>query len=79
MALSEKQQKVLNWVREHGIISTSEAVRIIGGNLYCNAEKHVGDTLSRLVKARLIRRIKPGLFGPFVGKPVDDFKLEDPK
>lgn len=77
MPLSEKQQKVLNWIRQNGSIRTSEAITIIGRDYH--PERGVGDTLSRMVKARLISRIKPGHFGPFVGKPVGpDFKLEAP-
>lgn len=78
MPLSEKQQKVLNWIRQNGSIRTAEAIAIIGTEY--NPEKYAGETLSRMVKARLISRIKPGHFGPFVGKPVEpDFKLEAPE
>ena len=60
--LSPKQAKVMRYLQEHDTITLSIAVDLIGGNLYCNEAKHVGVTLSTMVKRGLIERVKPGLF-----------------
>lgn len=61
-ALSSKQQKIMQHVQAHGSITLTEAVGLVGGNLYANDSKHVGAVLSRLVHRGLLVRIKPGLF-----------------
>lgn len=57
-----KQIQVFDYVRSNGQITKKKAVELIGKSYYCNADKHVGDVLSRMVKAGLLKRIKPGLF-----------------
>lgn len=69
MALSDKQREILDFAYEHGEITKKEAIVLIGGSYYCNSDKHVGDILSRLVKAGNLIRIKPGLFKIGTGKP----------
>lgn len=59
---SPKQSVILAALRDKPQITLSEAVKLIGGNLYCNAEKHVGVTLSNMVKRGMIQRVKPGVF-----------------
>jgi hypothetical protein len=62
MPLSDKQKKVLAYCHAHdGKITKKEAMSIIDDH-YCNGEKHVGDVLSRMVKAGLLTREKPGVF-----------------
>ena len=79
MALSEKQKKVLAYCRAHdGKITKKEAMTIIDTH-YCNGEKHVGEVLSRMVKAGLLTREKPGHFtigkGRQVPEPENQTKL----
>lgn len=59
---SPKQAAILTALRATPEMTLSEAVRLIGGNLYCNAEKHVGVMLSNMVKRGMIERVKPGVF-----------------
>lgn len=60
--MTDKQQMVFDYVRSNGQITKQKAVELIGKIYYCNADKHVGDVLSRMVKAGLLKRIEPGLF-----------------
>lgn len=60
--MTDKQIQVFDYVRSNGQITKQQAVELIGKSYYCNADKHVGDVLSRMVKAGLLKRIKPGLF-----------------
>lgn len=62
MALTEKQQQILEWTRSNTQITKRKAVELIGGCYYRNADKHVGDVLSRMVNAGLLKRIKNGVF-----------------
>ncbi|MDV7393399.1 hypothetical protein RZS08_18645 [Arthrospira platensis SPKY1] len=59
---SPKQAKILAALKDADEITLADAVKLIGGNLYCNAEKHVGVTLSGMVKRGMIERVKPGVF-----------------
>jgi len=59
---SPKQARILAALNESDEITLADAVGLIGGNLYCNAEKHVGVTLSGMVKRGMIERVKPGVF-----------------
>lgn len=60
--MTDKQQIIFDYVKSNGQITKQKAVEFIGKNYYCNADKHVGDVLSRMVKSGLLKRIKPGLF-----------------
>ncbi len=60
--LSPKQQIILTVLSANAELTLSQAVILIGKNLYCNAEKHVGAVLSNMVKRGLIKRVKPGVF-----------------
>lgn len=59
---SPKQSAILAALRDKPEITLAEAVQLIGGNLYCNAEKHVGVTLSNMVKRGMLKRVKRGVF-----------------
>lgn len=57
------QKEIIDFARNNGNeITKKQAVDLIGGAYYCNASKHVGDVLSRMVKANFLIRIKPGEF-----------------
>lgn len=45
-----------------GVITKSEAVAAIGHLYYCNAGHHVGEVLSRLVKAGRMKRTLRGVY-----------------
>lgn len=64
MRLTEKQSAILSYLKVNSAISKQEAVRIIGKSYYCNADKHVGDVLSRMVKSGLLIREKRGQYKP---------------
>lgn len=60
--VSPKQKAVIEHCHVSGKITLEAAVELIGRNIYCNAVKHVGATLSTMVKRRLLVRIRPGVF-----------------
>ena len=63
MAISEKQKQILEFAfKNENKITKTEAFELIGGCYYCNASKHVGDVLSRMVKSKLLNRVKNGSF-----------------
>ena len=62
MKPSRKQQAVLRSAKMNGFITLKEAVHIVGGDIYANAEKHVGAILSNMVKRGMLVRVKPGTF-----------------
>ncbi len=62
MSLSAKQGAVMMELQASGTMTLVRAVELVGGDIYANQSKHVGDILSRMVRRKLIERIKPGLF-----------------
>lgn len=62
MKLSRKQQSTIRSAKMNGFITLKEAVRIVGGDVYANAEKHVGAILSNMVRRGMLVRVKPGTF-----------------
>lgn len=60
--MTYKQTILFEWCRSNTQINKRKAVELIGHNYFTNADKHVGDVLSRMVKAGLFKRIKPGVF-----------------
>lgn len=64
MTRQQSPNEVLFWLAQQngGEITKKQAVEAIGGRYFCNAEKHVGDVLSRMVNRRILARIKPGYF-----------------
>lgn len=79
MALTDKQRKVLDYCQSHeGKITKKEAMTLIN-TYYANGKKHVGDVLSRMVKAGLLIREKPGHFKMGKGtrnKPANEDKKQ---
>ena len=59
---STKQFEIVEAIKKHGHITKKEAVEIVGKNIYCNADFHVGNILSNMVKKGMIKRLKPGIF-----------------
>jgi len=60
--MTPKQSAIMGAIRKSGSITKKEAVALIGRDYYCNAPFHVGNVLSRMVNAGMIRRVKNGLF-----------------
>lgn len=76
--LSMKQNIILNEANKKGLITLSECVDLVGGDIYANKNKHVGQILSRMVKRGLIERVKNGLYTPVkygYGVEKEQFKL----
>lgn len=78
--MTHDQRTIYNFIRDNGTATKADIVALEGGQYYCNAEKYIGDRLSRMVKAGMIKRIKPGVFRIGSGKkpakavvaPVDE-------
>ena len=62
MTRSPKQEKIMAHLRDNKTISLDEATALVGTNVYYNKKKYVGQVLSRMNKAGLIERVKPGLY-----------------
>jgi hypothetical protein len=62
MMPSEKQSKIIAYLRANKQITTDKAVELIGYGIYHNARKYVGLTMSRMVKQNYIVRVKKGVF-----------------
>ena len=62
MKPSRKQQSVIRSAKTNGFVTLKEAVRLVGGDVYANAEKHTGAILSNMVKQGMLIRVKPGTF-----------------
>jgi hypothetical protein len=62
MKPSRKQQAVIRSARMNGFVTLKEAVRLVGGDIYANAEKHTGAILSNMVKRGMLIRVKPRTF-----------------
>lgn len=61
--MTPDQKQIIAILQEHGgEVTKKQVVEAIGGNYYCNGDKHVGDRLSRMVKSNLLVRVKPGVF-----------------
>jgi hypothetical protein len=60
--MSRKQKIIMGALATKQSITLQDAVRLIGGNIYINAEKHTGALLSNMVKRGMIVRLKPGVF-----------------
>jgi hypothetical protein len=78
MKPSPKQQVILKTLANQREISIAQAVRLIGGNIYCNEAKHVGSLLSNMVKRGMIQRIRPGVFALPAQPAADEFSLAKP-
>lgn len=59
---SQKQAAILARLSQHGEITLSKAVELVGGDIHTNERFHVGNILSRMVKRGMIERVKPGVF-----------------
>ena len=66
--LTPHQQSILAFVREKGgQVKKSEVVERFGHWHYRNSEKHIGDALSRMVRAGLLKRVSIGIYEYGIG------------
>ena len=67
--MTPEQREIMTILQANGgEVTKAQVVDAIGGNYYCNGDKHVGDRLSRMVNAGMLIRVKPGLFKIGTGK-----------
>jgi predicted transcriptional regulator of viral defense system len=57
-----KQNAVMAFLRQHGQMTLSQAVELIGGDVYANQAFHVGNVLRRMIARGMIRRVKRGVY-----------------
>lgn len=65
MTLTAKQQLVISILNEQGQATKKEIVDACireGLGNYINTGKYVGETLSRMVRSNLIKRVKKGVY-----------------
>ena len=67
--MTPEQREIMTILQANGgEVTKAQVVESIGGNYYCNGDKHVGDRLSRMVNAGMLIRVKPGVFKLGSGK-----------
>ena len=66
--MTPDQRKIINFIQSKGTATKAEIVALDGGQYYCNADKYIGDRLSRMVNAGMLERVKPGVFRIGSGK-----------
>jgi len=63
MKPSPKQKQILDFaLKNNNQITKKQAIELIGHYYFLNAQKYVGEVLSRMVKSKLLKRVKNGLF-----------------
>jgi len=65
--ISPKMKEILRLFHKDQELTKAVIVQNCGLEYYHNAEKYIGETLSRMVKSGLLERVKPGVFK--LGKP----------
>ncbi len=60
--MSRKQTIIIQTLKKQPEITLDQAVRLIGGDVYANAPKHVGAVLARMVRRGMINRVRPAVF-----------------
>ena len=71
----EKQLEIQKYLSTVPSATIDEIYANVSFSYYCNANKHLGEILSRMVKSGKIERIKKGLFR-YINEPeyADNFK-----
>lgn len=78
MNLSQKQKAIINMLRQNQTITKVDCINLLGKYYYYNAEKYVGEILSRMVNKGTLIRIKPGVFKLGEGKKFNsEFPVTD--
>lgn len=64
-----RRRAILDLLHQNGgVVTKKQVVERLGGTYYCNAEKHLGDILSRMVNRGTLERVRPGYFVLGAGK-----------
>jgi len=66
--MTPDQRKIINFIQSKGTATKADIVALDGGQYYRNANKHIGDRLSRMVNAGMLERVKPVVFRIGSGK-----------
>ena len=66
--MTPDQRTIYNFISDNGTATKSDIVALDGGQYYRNADKYIGDRLSRMVKAGILERVRPGVFRIGSGK-----------
>jgi hypothetical protein len=67
--MTPEQKKIMAFAQSKGgTFTKAEIVEAMGKKYYCNGDKHLGDRLSRMVNANILKRVKLGLFEISTGK-----------
>lgn len=66
----EKQKEILDFLSKVPQATLNDIYTNVSFSYYCNANKHLGDMMSRLVNSGKVERLKKGTFKfvSFVGK-----------
>ena len=61
-ALSPKQSAIIREFNDKDEFSLADAVKLVGGNIYHNRTKYVGEILARMIKRGLVVRVRKGFY-----------------
>ena len=60
--MTREQKEITRFVLQNGGTATKQQIVKALDSYYCNGDKHIGDILSRMVNAGLLKRVKNGVF-----------------
>jgi predicted transcriptional regulator of viral defense system len=61
--MTPNQRAIINIAKANeGIVTTKAAIDALGHQYYYNAPLHVGESLSRMVKSGILKRVKRGSY-----------------
>jgi len=66
--MTPSQRAIYNFVRSKGTATKEEIFSFTGDPYYRNGEKYIGERLSRMVNAGMLKRVKPEVFEAGSGK-----------
>jgi hypothetical protein len=62
MKRTPKQQRILDYIQEHGEITKKKATELLDQYYFYNAGHYVQEILSRMVKSKIIERKRRGVY-----------------
>ena len=76
--MTPEQKQIIAFAQSKGgTFTKANIVEAMGKEYYCNGGKHLGDRLSRMVNANLLKRVKPGVFEISTGKKSKPSTIAD--
>jgi hypothetical protein len=72
MKLTEKQQILVDACRDRGQLTKQEADKLLESHYYYNHSKYVSEVLARLVSAKIMERVKVGIYRLTEASPYSD-------